>query len=93
MSTDMPRTITKIEANPLLAKGKDDFRVKRVAAYCRVSTDDEDQLNSYEAQISYYTEAIAKNPNWQFAGIYADEGITGTATKKEKRFSSSDARL
>ena len=86
MSTDMPRTITKIEANPLLAKGKDDFRVKRVAAYCRVSTDDEDQLNSYEAQIAYYTEAIAKNPNWQFAGIYADEGITGTATKKRKDF-------
>ena len=43
-------------------------------------------INSYEAQIAYYTEAIAKNPNWTFAGIYADEGITGTATTKRKDF-------
>ena len=50
----LARTITKIEANPLLVRGKSDFRIMRVAAYCRVSTDDEDQLNSYQAQIAYY---------------------------------------
>ena len=59
----LARTITKIEANPLLVRGKSDFRIMRVAAYCRVSTDDEDQLNSYQAQIAYYTDAIAKRPN------------------------------
>ena len=82
----LARTITKIEANPLLVRGKSDFRIMRVAAYCRVSTDDEDQLNSYQAQIAYYTDAIAKRPNSTFAGIYADEGITGTSTKKRKDF-------
>ena len=84
MSEVIARTVTKIEANPLLAKGRNEFKIMRVAAYCRVSTDDDDQLNSYEAQIAYYTDAIAKRPNSQFAGIYADEGITGTSTKKRK---------
>ena len=65
----LARTITKIEANPLLVRGKSDFRMMRVAAYCRVSTDDDDQLNSYQAQIAYYTDAIAKRPNSTFAGI------------------------
>lgn len=50
----------------------------RVAAYCRVSTNDEDQLNSYRSQVTYYTELIKKENDWLFAGIYADEGITGT---------------
>ena len=54
----------------------------RVAAYCRVSTDSEEQLNSYETQKTYYTQLIADNPNWDDAGIYADEGITGTSLKK-----------
>lgn len=86
MNACVTRTVTKIEANPLLVKGKSDFRIMRVAAYCRVSTDDEDQLNSYQAQIAYYTDAIAKRPNSTFAGIYADEGITGLSTKKRKDF-------
>ena len=80
----LARTITKIEANPLLVRGKSDFRIMRVAAYCRVSTDDEDQLNSYQAQIAYYTDAIAKRPNSTFAGIYADEGISGTQVKNRR---------
>ena len=46
---------------------------KRVAAYCRVSTDSEEQLNSYEAQKSYYTQKIADSPDWEMAGIYADD--------------------
>jgi DNA invertase Pin-like site-specific DNA recombinase len=58
----------------------------RVAAYCRVSTDSEEQLNSYEAQKDYYTQKISENPEWDFAGIYADEGITGTSMKKRTAF-------
>lgn len=54
----------------------------RVAAYCRVSADSEEQLNSYEAQKSYYTQKIQDSPDWEMAGIYADEGITGTSLKK-----------
>ena len=72
------RTITKIEANPILSSRKDEYRRLRVAAYCRVSTDEEDQLNSLETQMQYYTSKIAENPNWTMVGIYADEGITGT---------------
>lgn len=86
IGTSAVRTVTKIEANPLLTKSQNEFVQKKVAAYCRVSTDDEEQLTSYESQIAYYTETIAKNPNWQFVDIYADEGITGTATKKRKDF-------
>ena len=51
------------------------YSLLRVAAYCRVSTDSEDQLESYKAQVAYYTDAIAKNPRWRFVDIYADEGI------------------
>lgn len=86
MEAAAQKRVTKIDANPMLAKKRNDTKRLRVAAYCRVSTDDEEQLNSYEAQIAYYTEAIAKNPSWIFAGIYADEGISGTITKKRKDF-------
>ena len=58
----------------------------KVAAYCRVSTDKEEQKNSYQAQIEYYTDKINKNPEWQMAGIFADEGITGTQAKKRPEF-------
>ena len=58
----------------------------RVAAYCRVSTDSEEQLNSYEAQKTYYTQKIQDNPDWEMAGIYADEGISGTSLKKRAEF-------
>lgn len=81
-----PKMVTKIPANPALSKKYDPNRVMRVAAYCRVSTDDEDQLNSYRTQKVYYTELIKKNPKWRFAGIYADEGITGTLVKKRDDF-------
>ena len=71
------------------AKSRDEIqRTTRlnVAAYCRVSTDQEEQENSYEAQISYYTEKIGKNNDWQMAGIFADQGITGTQAKKRPEF-------
>ena len=58
----------------------------RVAAYCRVSTDSEEQLSSYENQLTYYTEKIMKEPGWTMAGVFADEGITGTSTCKRKEF-------
>ena len=54
----------------------------RVAAYCRVSSDSEDQLHSYASQIQYYTEYIGQNPEWILADIYADEGLTGTKIEK-----------
>ncbi len=62
--------------------------VKRlnVAAYCRVSTAQEEQETSYEAQVSYYTKLITENPSWNLAGIYADDGISGTNTKKRDDF-------
>lgn len=80
------RIITKIDANPMLSERRNEYRQLRVAAYCRVSTDSEDQVESYKAQVAYYTDAIAKNPRWKMADIYADEGITGTMTKKRDNF-------
>lgn len=59
---------------------------KRVCAYARVSTDFEDQLNSYKAQISEYTKKISENEDWIFQGMYADEGISGTTIKKRPQF-------
>ena len=61
-------------------------RKKRVAAYARVSTEQDAQQNSYEAQIEFYTGYIQAKPNWEFVGIYADEGITGTSYKKRDGF-------
>lgn len=58
----------------------------RVAAYCRVSTDSDEQALSYEAQIEHYTEYIQQNPDWVLAGIFADDGISGTNTKKRTEF-------
>ena len=59
---------------------------QRVAAYCRVSTDSEEQLNSYEAQKAYYTQRIEENPEWEMAGVFADEGLSGVSMKKRKEF-------
>lgn len=58
----------------------------RVAAYCRVSTLQEQQETSYEAQVNYYTEKIKSNLNWKLAGIYADDGKSATSTKKRSNF-------
>ena len=80
------KIITKIEANPALVSRKNSNRPLNVAAYCRVSTDAEDQINSYRAQVSYYTEHISQNPKWRFVDVYADEGITGTMVKKRENF-------
>ena len=57
-----------------------------MAAYCRVSTDQLEQLSSYEAQVAYYTNFINNSPEYEFAGVFADEGISGTNTKKREQF-------
>lgn len=57
-----------------------------MAAYCRVSTKQEEQLNSYEVQKKFYTEKINSEPKWKLAGIFADKGITGTSTKNRTEF-------
>ena len=66
--------------------GQEEKPKLRVAAYCRVSTDSDEQATSYEAQVGHYTEYIQKNPDWVLAGIYADDGISGTNTKKRTEF-------
>ena len=68
------------------APGQSSGRRQRVAAYCRVSTDSEEQLTSYTAQKAYYTQKIGENPDWEMAGIFADKGITGTSMKKRVEF-------
>jgi len=55
-------------------------RKRRVAAYARVSTDDDEQLTSYENQVRHYTQHIQNHEDWEFAGVFTDEGITGTAS-------------
>ena len=57
-----------------------------VAGYCRVSTDGEDQANSFQAQQRYFREYIDRHPDWELYEIYADEGISGTSTRKRLRF-------
>lgn len=63
-----------------------EFRQKRVLAYCRVSTKQEEQLNSYETQRAAYIDKINKNPDWKLVRIFADKGITGTSVKNRKEF-------
>ena len=58
----------------------------KVAAYCRVSTDSDEQAGSYEVQVEHYTDYISRNKEWELAGIYADDGISGTNTKKREGF-------
>lgn len=58
----------------------------RVCAYCRVSTDEDTQASSYELQVQNYTRMIRENPEWEFAGIFADEGISGTSVLHREHF-------
>lgn len=77
-----------IKGEGLLGGGRNglEIKLKRVAAYCRVSTDSEDQLQSYHSQVKYYTDLINENSDWTMAGIYADEAITGTQVDKRLDF-------
>ena len=85
MSDTAPNVIM-IPAKAETPQEQEKKRHLRVAAYCRVSTDSEEQLSSYENQLAYYTEKIMKEPGWTMAGVFADEGVTGTSTCKRKEF-------
>lgn len=75
------RTITKIESTMPTIKKR-----KKVAAYARISMESERMNHSLSAQISYYNDLIQRNPDWEFAGVYADNGISGTSTAKRDEF-------
>ena len=79
--TMIPATISRYTASPINEKTK-----RKVAAYARVSTDSEEQLTSYEAQISYYTNYINEREDWELVKVYTDEGISGCNTKKREGF-------
>ncbi|WP_026765479.1 recombinase family protein [Selenomonas ruminantium] len=79
--TTIPATINKFTAAPIASNVK-----RKVAGYARVSTDTDDQISSYAAQVDYYTKYIKERKDWDFVGIYTDEGVTGTSTKKREGF-------
>lgn len=79
--TAIPATISKYTAAPINSTKK-----RRVAGYARVSTDHEDQATSYEAQVDYYTNYIKGRDDWEFAGLYSDEGISATNTRHRNGF-------
>ena len=80
------KVVIEIPANPILGDLRKRKHELRVAAYCRVSTAEEEQQNSFEVQVNYYTEKIAQHDGWQLAGIFADDGISGVRTKKREQF-------
>lgn len=84
----MAKKIMAIPAtiSPVSAQLKSTTVKRKVAAYARVSTDRDEQLTSYEAQVDYYTNYIKSRDDWEFVGMYADEGISGTSTKKRTGF-------
>ena len=82
----LEKTITVIPANPMLGDLRKRKQKLRVAAYCRVSTEEEEQQNSFEVQVNYFTEKISNHKDWELAGIFADEGISGVRTKKRDQF-------
>lgn len=80
--TVLPPTINTLTAEPIGSPAK-----RKVAAYARVSTDHEEQQSSYDAQVDYYTKYIQARDDWEFVGIYSDEGVTGTCKAKREGFS------
>ena len=85
---EQPKKTVRIIAPTITPQetAKNLYRQLRVVAYCRVSTKQEEQLNSYETQKAYYTEKINAEPNWTLVGIFADKGITGTSVKNREEF-------
>lgn len=84
----MAKEILTIPAtiSPMMMQSGNTTAKRKVAAYARVSTDRDEQLTSYEAQVNYYTNYIKSREDWEFVGMYADEGISGTSTKKRTGF-------
>lgn len=85
-SVSPPKKVRVIEPTVKPKATANSYRQLRVAAYCRVSTQMEEQLNSYEVQKNYYTEKINSEPKWKLVGIFADKGITGTSALKRDEF-------
>lgn len=79
--TTIPATLNRFDSKPLQS-----VRKRKVAGYGRVSTDTEEQATSYAAQVDYYTRYIKSNPEWEFVGMYTDEGITATNTNHRDGF-------
>lgn len=77
----IPATLNLFTSTPKFKPNK-----RKVAAYARVSTDKEEQVTSYEAQVDYYTRYIKAKPDWEFVEVYTDEGISATSTKKRDGF-------
>lgn len=82
----MEKQVVMIPAEQVLVKSGKKDRKLRVAAYCRVSTDEEKQLGSFENQIEYFTRLIAENGRYELVNIYTDEGISGTSTRRRRGF-------
>ncbi len=84
----LAQNITVIPARRTVGTQKPAAKVQktRVAAYCRVSTEFEEQESSYDVQVEHYTTYINSNPEWELVEVYADDGITGTNTKKRDEF-------
>ncbi|MEG1126880.1 MAG: recombinase family protein, partial [Oscillospiraceae bacterium] len=78
--------VREIPVNPFLTDTRKKRKTLRVAAYCRVSTEEEEQQHSFETQVAYYTEKIATHPDWTLAGVFADDGISGVRAKKRNQF-------
>lgn len=78
--------VIKADASSREHSGRRKLEKLRVAAYCRVSTDDEDQLKSYNSMVRHYTDYIKNNKQWIFAGVYADRAVTGTKVDKREEF-------
>ena len=85
---EVTKNITVIPARRRVGNtvNKEEKPKLKVAAYCRVSTDSDEQATSYEAQVDFYTRYINNNPEWEFVAVYTDEGISGTNTKKRDGF-------
>ncbi|HGJ7752102.1 TPA: recombinase family protein, partial [Streptococcus pneumoniae] len=84
----MSNNVEIIKANPLVTRRNDNSGSlsRRVAAYCRVSSDSDDQKNSYDSQVRHYREYISQHQDWILVDIYADEGISGTQVGKRQDF-------
>lgn len=80
------RNIIKAKSNRPKEEPRKLKRRLRVAAYCRVSTDSKEQETSFDSQVTYYTDLINKNPEWEYIGIYADPAISGTSRKHRTEF-------
>ena len=85
--TKIPKKrISVIEPKQSIIVDKAKYEQLRVAAYCRVSTDNDEQITSYKNQMKFYTEMINAKKEWKFADLYADEGISGTRADKRPDF-------